>query len=165
MSAIIWFLAIVGVCQFALWSTLGTQQQSDGLWIGVGGSLIFGTLLFAAAKDALRPEAYLTIDDHGIRVPSSGIDIFHWKDIEHVSRRDLKMNVIKLHEVVDLYFRDSADCFQPLSASKKLPRCIEQVAGMKRFSIFLTSLDADPDSIYAVIEQRFKQSTADHNNT
>lgn len=149
-SAIIWFLVIFGFCQFGLWSSLGTEQQSDGLWFGVGGSLIFGALLFATVKDAFRSGAYLTMDDLGIIVPSTGIEIFRWEDIDHVSRRDLTTKGIKTHEVADLHLRNPADYFNRLSGLKKYT--------LDRFSLFLTSLDGDPDSIYALIEERLQAS-------
>ena len=143
---------IFGFCQFGLWSSLGTEQQSDGLWLG-GVSIIFGALLFAAVKDTFRSCAYLTVDDQGIRVPSTGIEIFRWEDIDHVSRRDLTTKGIKTHEVADLHLRNPADYFKRLSGLKKHT--------LDQFSLFLTSLDGDPDSIYALIEERLQASRAE----
>lgn len=90
------------------------------------------------------------MDNHGIRVPSTGIEIFKWADIDHVSRRNLTTIGIKTHEVVDLHLRNPDDYLNRLSGMKKYT--------LDRFSLFLTSLDGDPDLICAMIEKRIEAS-------
>lgn len=156
--AIIWFLIILGCCQFGLWSTIGTLQQADGLWVGLVGSFISGALICVAVKEAFSSGAYLTMDDEGIRVPSTGIEIFRWEDIDYVCRRDLTSIGIKTHELADLYLCNYDDYDKQLSGLKKYTKRIDRCAGLNRFSLFLTSLDGEPDLIFASIEERIRIS-------
>src|SRR5688572_26739897 len=113
------FTGAIVACQWMLWSSLGTPQQTDGVGVGVVGTLIFGLFLIVLLREWISGRPYMTLDSAGIHVPYSGIGVFRWEDIREIGRKYI--GPLGLHEAVVLHLHN-------------YPEYFEQLRGIRRFT-------------------------------